>query len=334
MRDVARIAGVSVGTASRVINDAANVEKSNKDRVLKAIEELGYVPNRAAQGVRGKRTREVGIIIRDITIPVLAGFVKAAQTVFEEAGAVLLISSAGTRRERELELLEQFRKRTVDGLVMTTYDENDAELAAARHRLKLPVVFFDRDIDGPEDCVVVDHFEGTRQATSYLLGLGHRRILHITGRMTTHPARARHEGYVRAFADAGVPVDPNYIHCSGFDATTAFRETSARIGQSDRPTAIIAGGIDMLPGVLKAVRARRLRIPEDISIVANGDSDLAVLATPSVSVIRWDYEEMGRTCAHMILEHLDGEPSRKQRKIGFSTEFVVRDSCAPPPDLS
>lgn len=331
IRDVAKLAGVSLGTTSRVINGVPNVEESNRIRVLDAIKQLGFVPSRAAREVKSKRSREIGVIIRDITIPVLAGFVKAAQGVFEEAGYVLLISGAEDRREREIELLERFLRRQVEGLVMVTSAEGDKELAEARRRLGLPIVLFDRDSDDVDDCLLVEHDEGTRQATSHLLRLGHRRILHITGRVTTHPARSRVHGYKQAFTDADIPLVPELMRSTGFDASSAFREASALLEGKAPPTAIIAGGIDMLPGILKAIRSRRLRIPQDISVVASGDSDLALLATPSISVVRWDYVEMGITCAHLLLERINAQGELAQRKIRFATEFVVRDSCGSVP---
>ncbi|MDP3135961.1 MAG: LacI family DNA-binding transcriptional regulator, partial [Burkholderiaceae bacterium] len=115
IKDVARQAGVSIGTASRVINGAPNVEVENKARVLAAIEALGFLPSRAAQSMRRGSSQEIGIIVRDITTPVLAGFVRAAQTVFEQSGYILLISSADNHKERELELLNKLRRRRIDG---------------------------------------------------------------------------------------------------------------------------------------------------------------------------------------------------------------------------
>ncbi|MDP3138534.1 MAG: substrate-binding domain-containing protein, partial [Burkholderiaceae bacterium] len=228
------------------------------------------------------------------------------------------------------------RRRRIDGLIMTTAAEADPDLTEARRRLDFPVVLFDRDVNGTADCVLVDHAEGIRQATQYLLSLGHRRILLLTGGINTYPARARIEGYKAAHAAVGADIDPALIRTTGFDAITGFRESAAAFEGAQRPTAVIAGGLDMLAGVLKAARARKLRIPQDVSVIGGADSDLAMLATPAVSVVRSDYSELGNACAHLILERIGaaGATTTAPRRIIFPPELVIRDSCAPPADTS
>lgn len=328
IRDVAREAGVSLGTASRVINAAPNVELEIKTRVLAAIERLGFVPNRAAQEIRKGRSNEIGIIVRDITTPVLAGFVRAVQDVFERAGYVLLISSSDNRKDREMELLRQFQRRHLDALIMTTADETDADLAEARARLPFPVLMFDRDVRGAHDAVLIDHADGIRQAVAHLLELGHRRILLLTGATATYPARSRVEGYVKAYKAAGLQPDMSLVQSTGFDSASGFRGAAEVFGRADRPTAVIAGGIDMLPGVLRALRGLALRVPEDVSVVAGADSDLAQLATPAISALRWNLPEFGMACAHMVLERIDANGSLPSRRVVFPPELVVRASTA------
>jgi LacI family transcriptional regulator len=326
IRDVAREAGVSLGTASRVINGAPNVGPAIILRVQAAISKLGFVPNRTARAMRGV-SREVGIIVRDITIPVLAGLVKSAQDVFDELGYVMLVSSAENQREREFHLLDQFSRRRVDGLIMTTASESDVQLAAARQRANFPVLLLDRDTEGISDCVLIDHASGTHQAVSYLLSLGHRRILLVTGDTSVYPARARIAGYRNAYADAGIPCDPKWIRAGNFEAQSALVETGTLLDGRERPTAVIAGGIDMLAGVLKAVRSRGLRVPEDLSVIGNCDSDLAVLATPPITVVKWDYAEIGRVSAKLILDRIGGRMVAQPRRVVFPTELVMRGSC-------
>jgi LacI family transcriptional regulator len=333
IKDVAKEAGVSLGTASRVINNVASVDAKNRARVHAAIEKLGFIPNRSAQSMRKGLSGEIGILVRDFTIPVLGGFVRAVQTVLDEAGYILLISSTENRKNRELDLLGQLSRRRVDGLIMTSASETDDDLVASRERLGFPILFFDRDVHGSSDCVLIDHTEGTRQAVSYLLSLGHRRILLVTGNTETYPAYARIRGYVLAHEAAGITVDPTLIRGGSFESHSALVESSSILdtATSTRPTAIIAGGIDMLPGVLKAVRARGLRIPEDISVIGNSDSDLAMLATPPVTVVKWDYREVGHTSAHLILDRIYKRAPERQRRIVIPTELVIRGSCGPAP---
>jgi LacI family transcriptional regulator len=326
IRDVARMAGVSVGTASRVINNASTVGPDNVLRVREAISKLGFVPDRNAQAMRGN-SYEIGIIVRDITIPVLAGFVKAAQTVFDAHGYAMLINSVENNRGRELQMLDQFCRRRIDGLIMTTASEDDAQLVRAREKATFPILLSDRDLTENCDCTLIDHEFGTYQAVSYLIGLGHRRILLITGSTDVYPGRSRVRGYHRAFKDAGLSVDPHWVRFSTFESSTAFFETSSSLDEAVRPTAVLAGGIDMLTGVLKAIRGRGLRIPEDISVIGNSDSDLALLSTPPITVVKWDYEDVGRASAQLILDRIMGKVEER-RRIVFPTELVIRGSCS------
>jgi DNA-binding LacI/PurR family transcriptional regulator len=232
IRDVAREAGVSLGTASRVVNGVPNVSAAVRARVEQAIARLGYKPDPQAQGLRGGATRTVGIIVRDITIPALAGFVRTVQDTVLKAGYTLLITCSEDRPEREIELLSLMAERRVDGVIMTTCSEADPELAAAREALSLPLVMLDRKTK--------------------------------------------------------------------------------------------------LPGILRSLRVRNMRVGEDISVIGTADSDLATLSLPAISVIRWSYPELGRTCARLLLEQIEADGKFEPREILYPTEFLIRQSCTAP----
>jgi len=329
IRDVAREAGVSLGTASRVVNGVPNVSADVRSRVEQAINRLGYRPDPLAQSMRGGATRTVGIIVRTITIPALASFVRAVQDTLHKAGYTLLITCSEDVPEREIELLALMAERRVDGVIMTTCSESDPRLAAARETLRLPIAMLDRKVKDTSSALI-DHFDGTRRALEYLSALGHRRVALITGDVGVFPGRER----TRAFRDAaqrGVIDDiPQLIRARAFDADSAFFETSTMLGLKTAPSAIIGGGIDMLPGILRALRAQNLRVAEDISIIGAADSDLAMLSIPAISVIRWSYEELGHTLARLLLEQIDEDGRLEAKQILYPTEFLIRNSCAPP----
>src|SRR6185437_16112376 len=170
----------------------------------------------------------------------------------------------------------------VDAIVMATSSEDDKELAKQLRQLDIPVVLLDRETPAELDAVTLDHRRGIRAATEYLHGLGHSQIALLTGKPSTRPARERIAGFKEAFARFGKHANHGIIRTGGFSAEFGFREASSLLSSSSRPTAIIAGGMAMLSGVLQAVRARGLVIPNDISVIAGADSDLAALTTPSV----------------------------------------------------
>jgi LacI family transcriptional regulator len=328
IKDVARKAGVSLGTASRVLNRHQSVSEAMRARVEQAIVDLGFRPDAVAQSMRRGATQTIGIVIRDITVPVLAGFVKSIQDVLYEAGYTLVIAGSEDRRERELDLLNRLARRRVDGLVMTTSSERDPMLLKAREGLRIPVVLLDRDTPADFDAVLVAHRDGIRRALDHLLDLGHRRVALLTGPGSVRPAAERILGYEDAFSARGLAVDPTLIRTGSFTGEFAYIETSDLLGRGDRPTAIIAGGIAMLAGTLRAVRAHGLRIPEDISIIGGCDSDLAELAAPPVTVLRWSYAEIGKAAAQLLLDRIERDPNRPPRRIKFPTELVIRASCA------
>lgn len=331
IRDVAKTADVSVGTASRVINNKQTVRPELRTRVQKAIETLGYRPNAVAQSMRRRSTQMVGCIIREINIPSLAAFVRAAHDVLDDAGLSLLLSNSEGLREREMELLDRLNSQQSDGIMFGPYTPIDEDFDAFLRSLDAPIVLVDRNEPKWADAVMANHDGGTFEATTRLLELGHRRIALLTGNRLIYPAGARVRGYCRAFAAAGVPLDESLIRTTSFASAEGFRHTSALLAGRAVPTAIIAGGIDMLPGVLRAVRVRGLTIPRDISIVASGDGEVAQLYTPSISVVHWDQAEIGRTAAHLLLKRMRGDDDPPPEHVLLPTEFIQRASIAPPP---
>lgn len=331
IRDVAREAGVSVGTVSRVLNRNATVRADVRSKVQSAIDQLGYIPNGVAQSMRNRSTQTVGCIIREINIPSLAAFVRAAHDVLDEAGFSLLITNSEGRQDRERELLIRLNRRQTDGIMMGPYTPVDDAFESFLRGLNVPLVLVDRDRPAWADAVMTDHAHGVRVATGHLLGLGHRRIAILTGEANLYPARERLRGYEEAHRQSGMPIDRALIQAGSFLPSAGFRHASSMLEGDDRPTAIIAGGIDMLPGVLRAVRVRGLKIPRDVSIVAAGDSELAELYTPAISVQRWDQAEAGRTAAALILDRILRRSERRPRHVLLPNEFTIRDSTAPPP---
>jgi LacI family transcriptional regulator len=329
IRDVARSAGVSVGTVSRVLNAHSKVQPGLREKVEKAIADLGYSPNAIAQSMRSRATHTVGCVIREINIPALAAFVAAAHDVLDEAGYSLVLSNSEGRRERERGLLERLSRRQMDGIMIGPYSPTTPEFETFLRGLGVPIVLVDRDEPAWADAVMTDHAQGIRTATEHLLKLGHRAIALITGDPGLYPARERLRGFREAFRAARLTPDPALIHAGSFLASAGFRLTSSMLASRDRPTAIIAGGIGMLPGVLKAVKVRGLRIPAHISVIGAGSSDLADLHTPPIALQHWDQAEVGRIAANLLLDRILGRTGPDPRHVLVPNAFVLRESVGP-----
>lgn len=330
VRDVALAAGVSVGTVSRVINGAASVKPAAREQVNRAIAELGWTPSMAAQTMRGVSTRMVGFIFSDIRNPLYSAMVKGAEDVLTQHGYLLMVASSDGLPEREIALIDLFTRRQADGLLFTIEQENSTDVKAALAAARLPTVLLERELSPMVAAVGADHYTGTKVAVEHLLGLGHRRIALLSGGSGNRVGRDRLRGVVDAHRAANVPLHDSLLRLEGFSCEYAFRQTQLLLSLPEPPTALIAAGMHLLTGVLPAVRMKGLRIPQDLSLIASNDTPLAQLATPAISVIRYDAYALGREAAQLLLHQLRFPEEALTVRVEIPTEFLLRESCAPP----
>ncbi len=329
IRDVARHANVSLGTVSRVLNGHANVDAVLRGNVERAIVDLNYSPDTVARSMRNGATQMIGVMVRDIVIPSLAGFVRAIQDELFGAGYVPLIACSDNHKEREIALLELFARRRMQGVIMLSASDLDPELVAARSSLASALVLFDRKNPEDRDAVLVEHAAGMRETVEYLLGMGHRRIGMLTGPLEISPTGERIAGYEEAHLTFGIEPALDLVMPIGFEDDSSRGAVAHLLSLPEPPTAIITGGIQMLPGAMTAVREKGLSIPGDVSLIGSIDSDLAKLAVPPVTVIHWDYEAIGRTAARLVLQRI-AEPDRPPQRVRFPTRLIKRGTTAPP----
>lgn len=330
VHDVARAAGVAIATVSRVVNGAPTVAEDVRLRVRLAIDALGWAPSVAAQSMRGISARMIGFIFSDIRNPIYSAMVKGAEDVLSEHGYMLMVASSDGSSVRELALLELFKRRGADGVIFSLQDESNKEVLASVTTGNLPVVLLERELSVSLNAVRADHIGGVRRAVEYLLSLGHRRIALITGGLGNRVARDRLSGLQQACEHAGLKMDTQLLRLDSFSTDYAFRETQLLLNLPDPPTAILALGMQLLAGVLPAIRMKKLNVPDDVSLIASNDSDLAQLATPAVTVIRYDAYTLGCEAARLLLRQLRGELAPVGALIQIPTELVMRDSCGPP----
>ncbi|WP_366656101.1 substrate-binding domain-containing protein [Fodinicurvata sp. EGI_FJ10296] len=328
IRDVAAEAGVAIATVSRVVHGHPQVGPGLRARVEKAMADLGYQPDATAQAMRTRSTRTIACAVRDSSIPEFATFTRAAEAVMRDAGYTLMLANTDEDTAQELDLIKVLGRRRVDGLLMTRSDDSDPAVGAALAKLGIPVVYIDRDAEHGADSVVLDHAAGMRAAIDHLVDGGHRRIALVTGRPSMRPARQRLAAYEASLADHGLPIDRTLIAADSFYADQSLHRVLGMLDATPPPTAIIAGGMALLPAVLRGVRQRGLQVGRDVAVVAGCDSELAELATPSVTAIRWNVPAWGRRAAELLLETLSSSQRRTGpgREIVLPTELVVRES--------
>lgn len=330
IHDVAQLAGVAVSSVSRALSSHPDVSPAMKTKVLAAAADLGYSPDPGAQSLRSGFTRTVGFVVRDFANPFFGDIIHGVEEALNEAGYSLLVTNSGGDPGREVDRLTLLRQRRVDALLLSSISEASTRTSKAVATFKRPVVLLDRD---PRKLkaggVLLDHAIGVREATEDLIRLGHRRIAMITGSTAIRPTRERLRGYTEAHEALDVPIRETLLAPGAFAATFA-RETAERLlalPVKDRPTAIVAGGVQTTIGVLEAFSELGLRPGEDLSLVVCDDLPWLRVMRPRISVVTRDAEEMGRLAAELALEMIKGaEP----RSVTLPTAYEVRETSRVP----
>jgi DNA-binding LacI/PurR family transcriptional regulator len=326
MADVAKLAGVSHQTVSRVLNDHPNVRAHTREKVLAAIRELAYRPNAAARTLVTRRTHTLGVITVDTMLygptSMLYGFERAAH----DAYFVSIASLPALDRRSMLEAVDRFVGQGIEGIiVIATHDSGAAALAHVP--LEVPIVALGCGTHAAISSVAVDNEAGAAAATRYLLGLGHRTVHHIAGPAANLDAQERVGGWRLALREAGAPEPP--VLAGDWSAGSGYELGSQLVSQSERPTAILCGNDTMALGVLRALSERGLRVPADVSLVGFDDIPDASYYMPPLTTVRQDFGEVGRQALGVLLERMSGEITPGPR-IRVATELIIRQSAAPP----
>ncbi|MFC7381389.1 LacI family DNA-binding transcriptional regulator [Sphaerisporangium rhizosphaerae] len=325
MSDVARVAGVSTATVSRVVNGRYGVSASTIAQVRSAIEQLGYESSLVATSLRRSRTNVLGLVahsFQSYTAEVLKGVMQA----LSRSGFDLIIYANsdlyGTYAEGwEQRHLTRLSGTLTDGcIVVTPWDEV---------RSGTPVVVIDPVRGSTVPSVTADNLAGATSVVEHLLGLGHRRIGFIAGRSSLASAWSREEGYRKALAAAGVPFDPALIGRGDFNPESATPLAHALLAGADRPTAIFAASDGMALKVLEVAKGRGLSVPGDLSVVGFDNIPESALAEPGLTTVDQSMYRLGYEAAHLLKSLVTGE-WEGHRRIEIPTRLVVRGSTAPP----
>jgi LacI family transcriptional regulator len=330
IHDVARMAGVSIGTVSRALNRPDAVAPETRSRIEAAVIALGYRANAVAQSMRTQTTHIVALLVHDIANPIFIAAAQAAQRVLSHAGYLLVLASTDPWQASEAPTVRLLNQRRVDGLIGFLRSETDPEIIAALQEFEGAIVLFDRDMDVRADTVLTDHAGGIRRATRHLLYLGHRRIAFICGASDILPGRERMRGFREAFAAYGAEVPQDLVRDQSLESAYGFREASSLLRGPAQPTAILAAGNQLLEGTLEAVKEAAIDIPTDLSVIGFDDSALARLSTPPITIVRRNLMQMGTMAAEILIDRLKSGAKRATRRIVLPTELLLRDSCGPP----
>jgi DNA-binding LacI/PurR family transcriptional regulator len=327
MRDVARLAGVSVQTVSHVVNDTGSISAPTRQRVGQIIERLDYRPNLIARSMRNQETGLIGILVLDINSPVLSFIASEVEGAAYARGFNVLLYDARHDPRLLREQLGQFAAQLIDGLIVVNAIDHGSTLPWLEAST-IPTVLVDCLPNPTLASVAMDNVQGAYLATEHLIELGHERIAHISGDCSLEVARQRHLGYCRALQAHGLganeqtvaPVADRWDYRSGY---VAMQELIAR---PPLPSAVFIAADQMAIGGYRALAEAGLRVPDDVSIVGFDDIDAASYALPPLTTIRQPLAEIAARAFGLLDELLTGDADPTRAQITLQPELVVRSS--------
>lgn len=329
IKEVARHAGVSLGTVSNVLNRPDVVSPTTRRRVLDAIDKLGYVRNDSARQLRAGRSRTVAIVVLDVSNPFFTDVIHGAETVVENAGGMLVVCNSGEDARREHRHLDMLEEQRVQGVLITPVSDGRHDRLDAFVAHGIPVVLVDRGSGHPSRCsVAVDDVAGGRLAAEHLVGRGHERILYVGGPLSLRQVADRRAGASAALAERA-PHATLVTYETASLSVAAGRQAAediAALPVDERPTAVFCGNDLLALGVLQGLTMHGIRVPEDIALVGYDDIDFAAAAAVPLSSVRQPRAQLGRTAAELLLEEALEGGKHSHRHVVFQPELVVRAS--------
>lgn len=329
IKDVARQAGVSTATVSRVLNESGAVSEQTRVRVEQAIKDLGYRYNALAGSLKKQQSGLIGHIVPSIAGPVGPMLARAVEEQARRSGYNVILCNSLESAETERSNVNVLIERRVDGIVFSA--PLVAEHVKAVRNRGIPVVVIERRADVSDfHYVEADNFGGAYEAVKHLLDLGHRRIAMITSPQNAHIAKSRMDGYLRALSDAGISsvaeliAEGDYSRLSGHKAMREF------LALEQRPTAVFAAGDALAIGAMQAAREAHLEIPSDISFVGFDDA-YAELAIPPLTTVHQPLQEIGTLAARILIARIDGGGDTYPPANVLPCRLKERESCGPPP---
>jgi LacI family transcriptional regulator len=328
MKDVARAAGVSVGTVSNVLNRPEAVAEDTRRRVLAAIAELGYVRNDSARQLRAGRSRNVAIVVLDVANPFFTDVVRGAEPIIEAAGGVVTVCDSGEDVRREARQLEILEEQRVLGLLITPVDDTATERLERLGSHDIPVVLVDRGAGLHPHCsVAVDDLHGGRLAARHLLDLGHESIAFAGGPESIPQVADRLAGCREIVEEAGGTLEAISAVSLNVDGGRQAVEHLLSLG-TGRPTALFCANDLVALGALQALTMHGVKVPEECAIVGYDDIDFAAAAAVPLSSVRQPRAQLGRTAAQLLFDEIAEGKDHTHRNVVFQPELIARASSA------
>ena len=326
IKDVAREAGFSIATVSRVLNNVGPVDEETRKQVKAAARRLKYVPNSLGRGLSIRRTDAIGLLLPDLFGEFFSEVIRGADRTAQKLGYHLLVSSSHSGREEIAGALKTMRGR-VDGLVIMSPDI-DAQTLDQNLPHGHPVVLVNCPMDNTSfDSLNIDNYGGAVEMVRHLIGHGHERIAIITGTPGNFDAGDRLRGFRDAMAEGGRPVDEGMVIAGEFSETSGYEATLALLGRAVRPTAIFASNDSMAIGALSALREQEVRIPEEIALAGFDDTPIGAFLSPALTSVRVDIYNLGVLAVEHLIRAVREKSRLARHQTVLTTTLSLRESC-------
>lgn len=334
LKEVAKKAGVSITTVSRVINGSSKVNEETRERVKKAMTQLDYQPNRVAQRLRASngRSKLLGLIIPDIQNQFYSGIVRGIEDVTYGNDYAVILCNSDENPNKERFYLEVLKSESVDGIILPPIHQFGEEIENILD-MGIPIVCVDRKLMRKKvDTVVIGNEQGGYDAVSHLIELGHRKIAILTSSLQFSSFDERQKGYERALKENGIEIDKRLIKEGDPRSSETARSLADELLQLDTPpTAIFAANNLMTLGVLESLNKHNLQIPRDISIIGFDDLPWAKAISPPLTAVKQPAYEMGQKAAELFFKRVE-DPSRETVEVVLEPQLIIRESTAKPLD--
>lgn len=327
--EVARLAGVSTATVSRVINDYPYVKERTRNRVLSVITETNYMVNAVARNLRRKKTHSIGVIISNVLSPFYSVIAKACEDVALKNKYSTILCNCGDNPDKELNYLQVLHENRVDGIILSPTGKN-REYLNFLIASGIPVVFLDRIVEGIEcDTVIVNNRDASKAAVLFLLKQGYRKIGFISGPEDRMTGSERLEGYKMAFIEMDMPVNDRLVRKGDFSLESG-RECTLQLLETGDIDALYVANSDMATGAFQVLKERNIKIPADIGFAMFDDPNWSTLVSPKVTAVRQPVYTLGSTAADLLFKriledghYIDKEPFR----VILAAHLVERESA-------
>jgi LacI family transcriptional regulator len=322
---VAKQAGVSTATVSRVLAEQEGVSEALVVRVHEAVKSLNYQPNRVARNLRRQASQIIGVVISDIQNPFFTSLLRGIEKIIEDAGYTLLLTNTDEDENRERKYLAILRAEGVAGIIIAPC-QRDRDAFRDFEDGSLPMILIDRTVpESPLDLVTVNSKLGVFEAVNHLIQLGHTQIGLVSGPEKVSTAFERKAGYLKALIDAGITPNPDFIQYGNFRQEGGYDAMRRVLNLPERPTAVMTANNLMTLGALQVIHEYGLSIPDEMSVVGFDDMAWADSLKPSLTAIMQPTYEMGTTSAQLLLERMR-DPQGPTRQVVLQTRLIIRSS--------